>query len=286
MTVSTHLVPGVMLRRDPASPAPVVFDVCRSGTWYPGDFKPSATFQEVHRSTSMYLGDLYDVVPTQGATLLYALFPNAYIDANRHETDVDPDLLADEWAGPGTLNPTVKSKLGIGLIHSLAGNSPLYSEKLTAADVRQRIENYYLPYHNELARIIDANHAAKKISYHISCHSMASIGGRSTLDAGSPRSEIDIGDLNGKSCGPELTALVAKTFSDAGYQVTSNFHYAGAECVTRHGRPADGRHSLQIEINRKLYMDEQSLTKNEGFGKIQAVIAELARVLAADLAAR
>jgi N-formylglutamate deformylase len=286
MTASTHLIPGVLLRRDPAAAAPVVFDVPRSGTWYPCDFKPSATFQEVHRSVSMYLGELYDVVPTQGATLLYALFPNAYIDANRHETDVDPELLVDAWAGPGTLAPTVKSKLGIGLIHSLAGNSPLYSEKLTAADVRQRIEGYFLPYHNELARIIETQHAAKKVSYHISCHSMASIGGRSTLDAGTARSEIDIGDLNGKSCSPELTALVARTFSAAGYQVTSNFHYAGAECVTRHGRPSEGRHSLQIEINRKLYMDEQSCTKNEGFGKLQAVIADLAKVLAADLAKR
>lgn len=271
------LVPGVMLRTDPAGAAsPVVFDVPRSGTWYPCDFRPDASFQDVHRSVSMYLHELYSVVPAAGATLLYALFPNAYIDANRHETDVDPQLLSDEWAGPGILNPTVKSQLGIGLIHSAAGNNALYNGKLTAADVRNRIENYFLPYHNELARIISEQRKASPASYHISCHSMASIGGRSTLDAGSARSDIDIGDLNGKSCSPELSKLVEEVFTRHGYRVTSNFHYAGAECVTRHGDPENGRHSLQIEVNRKLYMDEDSLTKNAGFSALQKAITELA----------
>ena len=275
-----HLLPGVLLRRDPVSgTAPVVFDVPRSGTWYPNDFQPDAAFLDVHRGVSMYLGELYDVVPEHGATLLYALFPNAYIDANRHETDVDPALLADAWQGPGVLNPTVKSQLGIGLIHSLAGEHPLYQHKLSAADVRQRIENYFLPYHGELARLVAAQHAASGVSYHVSCHSMASVGGRSTLDAGSARSDIDIGDLNGASCAPEFSELVAATFREAGYRVTSNFHYAGAESVRRHSDPAAGRHSLQIEINRKLYMDEASFTKNAGFSELQTVIAKLARRL-------
>lgn len=272
------LIPGVLLRTDPAgSPAPIVFDVPRSGTWYPCDFRPAASFQEVHRSVSMYLHELYSVVPAAGATLLYALFPNAYIDANRHETDIDPELIADEWTGPGELNPTVKSQLGIGLIHSAASNGPLYDGKLTAADVRNRIENYFLPYHDQLADIIAKQREASPASYHISCHSMASIGGRSTLDAGSPRSDIDIGDLNGKSCSPELSRLVEEAFKAHGYRVTSNFHYAGAECVRRHSAPEKGRHSLQIEVNRKLYMDEDKLTRNENFSDLQKAIADVAR---------
>lgn len=272
------LIPGVLLRTDPAgSPAPIVFDVPRSGTWYPCDFRPAASFQEVHRSVSMYLHELYSVVPAAGATLLYALFPNAYIDANRHETDIDPELIADEWTGPGKLNPTVKSQLGIGLIHSAASNGPLYDGKLTAADVRNRIENYFLPYHDQLADIIAKQREYSPTSYHISCHSMASIGGRSTLDAGSPRSDIDIGDLNGKSCSPELSKLVEETFKAHGYRVTSNFHYAGAECVRRHSAPEKGRHSLQIEVNRKLYMDEEKLTRNESFSDLQKAIADVAR---------
>jgi N-formylglutamate deformylase len=272
-----HLLPGVLLRRDPAADvAPVVFDVPRSGTWYPCDFRPDAPFQDVHRSVSMHLGELYDVVPASGATLLYALFPNAYADANRHETDVDPELLADEWQGPGVLAPTVKSKLGIGLIHSLAGDGPLYQRKLAAADIRNRIENYFLPYHDELARIIAAHRAAAGVSYHVSCHSMASIGGRSTLDRGEQRSDFDIGDLNGASCDPEFSELVVSTLRGFGYKVTANFHYAGAECIRRHSDPAAGRHSLQIELNRKLYMNEAEFTKTGGFAEVQTAIVTLA----------
>ena len=287
MSASSHLVPGVLLRQDPVgAPAPVVFDVPRSGTWYPCDFRPSAPFPDVHRGVSMYLGELYGVVPQHGATLLQALFPNSYVDANRHETDVDPELLADAWQGPGTLAPTVKSKLGIGLIHSLAGDHPLYDRKLAAADVRNRIENYFLPYHGELARIVGERHAAAGTSYHVSCHSMASIGGRSTLDAGSPRSDIDIGDLKGESCKPEMTQVVMAVFRAAGLNVTSNFHYAGAECIRRHGAPAQGRHSLQIEINRKLYMDERNFTKNAGFAELQQVLGKVAAALRDHAAGR
>lgn len=274
-------VPGVLTAVSPTlQPAPVVFDVPRSGTWYPCDFRPDASFRDVHQSVSMYVGDLYRDVVKQGATLLCALFPNTYIDANRHETDVDLDLLADEWTGPVPLAPTVKSKLGIGLIHSMVtGRRPLYRHKLTSADVQNRIDKYFLPYHSTLAELVAGNHAAFGVSYHISCHSMASIGGTSTLDAGKLRSDFDIGDLNGASCDSEFSDLVQQTLRSHGFNVTANVHYAGAESIRRHSKVADGRYSLQIEINRALYMNEQDFTLLPRSADIQTVVTELAKTI-------
>ena len=196
-------IPGVLMRRDPiADVAPLVFDIPRSGTWYPYDFQPSASFEAVHRSISMYVDQLYEGVTAAGATWLYALFPNAYIDANRHEADIDPEQLDAPW--PGVLEPTEKSRLGIGLIHSAAGRDriPLYDRKLAVGDVRNRIDSYYWPYHHELGRLLEEHRARRGVAYHVSCHSMAAIGGASTLDAGSPRSDFDIGDRHGASCEP------------------------------------------------------------------------------------
>ncbi|QHI97815.1 hypothetical protein GT347_07305 [Xylophilus rhododendri] len=271
------------MRRDPvsgAAPAPLLFDIPRSGRWYPGDFKPATSFDLVQASVSMYVEELYERVVDAGATWLYALFPNAYIDANRHETDFGPEQLAGPWTGH--LEPTEKTRLGIGLIHSVAGRDriPLYDRPLEVSDVRQRIDRYFLPYHGELGRVLAAYRETHGVSYHVSCHSMASIGGASTLDHGAQRSEFDIGDRHGTSCEPAFTALVCDTLRGFGYQVTNNFHYAGAESVRRHSKPGQGSHSLQIEIRRGLYMDEARSVPNAGFASLQAHLTELSRVLA------
>jgi N-formylglutamate amidohydrolase len=276
-----HLLPGVLMRRDPAAaPAPLVFDIPRSGTWYPREFRPTAGFDAVHQGVSMYVDELYQGVVDAGATWLFALFPNSYIDANRHEADIDPALLDGEW--PGVLQTTDKSRLGIGLIHSKCGPTglPMYSGKLSIADVQERIDGYYWPYHHELARLLAEHRARAGIAYHVSCHSMASVGGASTVDHGSPRSDFDIGTRHGVSCEPEFAELVLTTLRGFGYQVTSNFHYAGAESVAKHAAPERGIHSLQIELKRGLYMNEKTFARNEGFAKVQADLGKLAATLA------
>ena len=275
-----NYIPGVLLRSDPAGPAaPVVFDIPRSGADYPRRFRSSASLDAVQRQISMYLEELYLDAPAAGATYLYALFPNAFIDANRHETDIDPAMIDGEWPGP--LNPTVKSELGIGLIHSACGigEVALQDGKLSVDDVRDRIENYFLPYHDELAAQLAAHRAAHGVAYHVSCHSMASVGGKSTLDAGQPRVQFDIGDRHGTTCEPGFVAVVKETLEGLGYDVHVNKHYAGAESIRRHADPAHGIHSLQIEMNRALYMNEDDFTRGPGFDTVRGHLATLERAI-------
>lgn len=274
-------IPGTLRRHDPeGAPCPVVFDVPRSGCDYPQRFRSPASFDDVHRSVSMYLEELYAGVTDAGANLLFACFPNAFIDANRQETDIDPDLIDGEWPDP--LDPTIKSKLGIGLIHSVCGtgNVPLHDGKLTVEDIRDRLESYYWPYHNELSRLLADHRARHGVAYHVSCHSMAAIGGQATVDAGKPRKQVDIGDLNGQSCEPGFVEVVKRKMEELGYEVAVNFHYAGAEAIRKHCDPAGGIHSLQIELNRGLYMDEETFTRNAGFDRLQRDLTTLAGAIA------
>ncbi len=60
-----------------------------------------------------------------------------------------------------------------------------------------------------------------------------------------------------------------------GYDVAINDPYKGVELVRKHGRPAEQRHSLQIEINRKLYMNETTLEVTAGFAVLQANLNRL-----------
>ncbi|MBV7481512.1 N-formylglutamate amidohydrolase [Bordetella sp. BOR01] len=274
------VIPGVLLRRDPGeASAPVVYDIPRSGTWYPCEFIPAAPFVDLHQSVSMHVQDLYGDVVDSGASWLYATFPNTYIDANRHEGDIDPGLLDAPW--PGTLETTEKSRLGIGLIHSKCGKRgvQVYDGKLRVQDVQRRLERYYWPYHNELSSMLAERKDKFGLAYHISCHSMASVGGPSTLDHGKPRSDFDIGDRHGASCDPALSELIVSTLSGFGYRVTRNFHYAGAESVRKHAQPAQGIHSLQIEIKRGLYMNEDTFELSDDFPAVRKHLSELAHVV-------
>ncbi|WP_426956484.1 N-formylglutamate amidohydrolase [Muricoccus radiodurans] len=275
--MQTDVLPGVFARRDPAGAvAPVLFDIPRSGGEYPRAFRSVASLTDLQRSISMYVEELYANVTEAGATWLYALFPNAFIDPNRHALDIDPAALEGEWPEP--LQPSAKTKAGIGLIPMVcAGTKPIYDGKLSVAEVQWRLNDYYLPYHRELARLLAGFRADHGVAYHLSCHSMPAVA----ADTGVRRSHFDLGDRNGTTCGPELVEVVEHTLRGFGYEVTRNTHFIGAECVRQHGNPAGGVHSLQIEMNRGLFMDEAARTRGPGLAQVREHLTEVARAVVA-----
>lgn len=275
-------LPGVYTRRDPdaAAAVPVIFDIPRSGREYPADFDAQAGFGDLHSSVSKHLETLYDGVSRHGATWLYARFPNAYIDANRHIRDIDPGMLDGEWPEP--LEPSDKSKAGIGLIPLVVrGSKNIYTQpRLPVAEVRRRIDGFYRPYHAELARILRGFREQHGVAYHLSCHSMGSRIPAPAERAGQLRSDFDLGDRRGTTADPAFTEFVRETLAGMGYEVTLNTYFIGAECVRQHGAPADGVHSLQIEMRRNLYMDEATGARNAGFAQVREHMTQLGAAVA------
>lgn len=273
--------PGILHRRSQAkNTVPLVFDIPRSGSDYPREFQSPAPFDALRRSVSMYVEELYSGAPDHGATWLYALFPNVYIDANRHELDVDPAWLEGDWAEP--LEPSDKSLRGMGLIPRVCGKGDvvLQDTPITAVDLRHRLDNYYWPYHNELTTILEAFRQRHGAAFHVSCHSMSSVGGKAVADAGRVRSDFDIGTRNGTTTAPEFADTVIECLKDFGYDVTRDEHFIGAESVRKHGNPDGGVNSLQIEINRSIYMNEDSYRRGGRFTEIQGHLSQLALRLA------
>ena len=156
---------------------------------------------------------------------------------------------------------------------------PIYDRKLSVAEVSQRIMEYSRPYHAALADLIDAAHASHGCVLHIDCHSMASMGDRTTEDGAVPRPDFVVSDREGTTCAPRILKCVVNYLRNCGFTVSINDPYKGFELVRRHGRPAEGRHSLQIEVNRGLYMDEETLSKKPNFVIMQKVLSGLAAVL-------
>ena len=118
------------------------------------------------------------------------------------------------------------------------------------------------------------------IACHVSCHSMASVARAVSKDAGGARSDFDIGDRHGMTCDRGYVDAALGFLRDLGYDATVNKHFAGAECIAKHGDPANGVHSLQIETRRGLYMNEETYEKTPDFETVRRNLGQLAAHLA------
>jgi N-formylglutamate amidohydrolase len=231
----------------------------------------------LRRAEDAFVDDLFEATPQHGAGFLKALFPRSYIDPNRHEGEIDETMLAAAW--PRNLKVSERTEMGLGLIRRLIkGNVPIYDRLLSVEEVAGRIARYHRPYHDELEAMLDEAHARFGGVWHINAHSMKAMGRRKGQSI--PRDDFVLGDLEGESCDAAFTAFVAETLRGFGYTVRLNHPFKGAELVTRFGRPRDGRHSLQIEINRGLYMDEDRIEKTDGFGALKRDIDRLLAAVA------
>lgn len=274
-------VEGVLYLRAPRSEAlPLVLDSPHSGTAYPEDFDFVAPLAQMRQSEDSFIDEIYAAAPECGATLIGALFPRIFVDPNRSARDIDPELLDEPW--PGEAAPGPKCDLGAGLIWRLCPpGEPIYRRRLTVAEVQRRIEGYHRPYQKAVSGALDALHTRFGQVWHINCHSMPSVSNDMAAEGpGRQRPDMTLGDIDGTTCAPEFTELVRKTLAAFGYEVTINDPYKGAELVRAWSDPAAGRHSLQIEINRALYMDELGLQRNGGFAALQANVTRLIAVIA------
>lgn len=258
---------------------PVVFDSPHSGINYPDDFDTIVPRAILRRAEDTHVDALYAAAPDHGAMLIAADFPRSYIDANRSLLDIDADLLASAWPGP--INTSKKTEKGIGLVWRLLDTGePIYSRKLRVAEVQARIASCYAPYHKAVRDAINAAHKHYGAVWHVNCHSMpATSSVISEEGPGVARADFVLGDRDGSTCSGEFTSFVAITLRGMGYDVRINDPYKGVELVRAYSDPDTHKHSLQIEVNRKLYMDENSRERNANFHHLQADLTKMIQAI-------
>jgi N-formylglutamate deformylase len=260
--------------------APLVLDSPHSGTTYPEDFGSAVPREALRNAEDSYVDELYAGAPRYGALLIAARFPRSYIDPNRSILDIDTALLDAPWPGPAIASR--KTQLGIGLIWRLLDTgAPIYARKLSVAEVMRRITAYHQPYQKAVKDALDATHAHFGAVWHINCHSMPALSSAISEEGpGRPRADFVLGDRDGTTCAPEFTAFVAGWLRAGGYDVKVNDPYKGVELVRAFSDPKAGRHSLQIEVNRRLYMDERTRERTPGFARLQADLDALVAAVA------
>ena len=264
-----HIEPEVFYRFDPSTaPVPVVVDVSRSGRFYPIDFRSPVPFSALHDNVSMYVDEIWKHAPQHGATMVQALFPNTYIDANRHELDIDPSLIEGEWPVPVQF----VSKSGLGLLKTVSRyGEPLQERKLTVAEVQHRLDRYFHPYHRELASVMDRMLTAHGFYYNLSCHCMSAVGAPTHADAGKERMDFCLGNLRGASSSADFIEFIAEVIRAQGFTCSVNTPYTGGELNRRYGKPDGNQESVMVEINKRTFMDVKTFKKNAGFDAVQKV---------------
>ena len=274
---------GIYELVQPKNPAPLIFDSPHSGRQIPDDFNYACSDKDIAATQDHFVDELFADAPLHGASLLTALFPRAYLDLNRKIDDICPELYAGIWPtgkeGYIKPNPSNRSYAGIGLIRRLIKpNTSVYNVKLSPAEIQARIDRYYRPYYGVLGALIDQEYLEKGIAWHINCHSMPSASVRNPNSTRfNPAKQVDfvLGNRDGTTCDKKFTDIVKNKLMDMGYNVAINSPYKGVELVERFSNPTKGRHSLQIEINKALYMDERKGEKSKGFDKLKRDINNL-----------
>lgn len=257
----------------------LVLDSPHSGTVYPADFRHACDLAVLRRAEDTHVEKLYDFAPGLGVHWVEAFFPRSYLDANRNTTEVDVTLLDEPWPGAVETDDRIMSKvrLGKGLIWRTTDDGlPLYDRKLPVAEVMARIEQCWKPYHAAVASAIADAHREHGYSIHINCHSMPALASSHATDfPGEVHADFVVGDRDGSTAAPALSLHICNFLRSLGYSVAHNHPYKGVELVRRYGEPGIHRHSVQLEINRRLYMNEETLEINGGYGLLRSHLRAL-----------
>lgn len=259
-----------------APPSPFVFASPHSGRLYPDQMMAASSLgpETIRRSEDAFVDQLILGGLRHGATVIAARYARAYVDLNRDAWELDPAMFSDELPAFARRR-TARVAAGLGSIAKVvADGQEIYDRKLTFAEAEERIATVYRPYHAALKDLLEAAHAAHGRSVLIDWHSMPPQAG----ETGHGRRSFDVilGDRFGAACAPQLTAHVERELQAMGYNVARNTPYAGGFVTESYGRPADGVHALQVEINRALYLRSGALEPGPGFAKLSADLERLA----------
>lgn len=207
-----------------------------------------------------------------GFAAVIARAPRAAIDCNRSEDDVDPSIIDGARRG----RVTVRARGGLGIVPSRTQQHGfLWRRPISPIELEERLDQAHRPYHNaiesELGLMLDRLGCALLLD----CHSMPP----PQKDAAA----IIFGDGHGRTCDPWVSQRAVEIANSCGFDAALNDPFAGGHVVERHGRPLRNVHALQIEVDRRCYLDDRLREPGPGFDRVAALINELSSELGREM---
>jgi N-formylglutamate amidohydrolase len=211
----------------------------------------------------------------RGVGAVIAQAPRAAVDCNRAEDEVDPAVV--DGARRERLSARARGGLGI-----IPGRTPhygyLWRRPVSQRQLEDRLEQAHRPYHQaieaQLAALVDRFGCALLLD----CHSMP------PPPAGIP--PVVFGDARGRTADAWVGFEAIRIARECGFAAGLNDPFAGGHVIERHAAPAHGVHALQVEIDRRCYLDPQLREAGPGFDRVAALLDTLAHRLGEALLGR
>jgi len=241
--------------REPEGPeAPLVVEVPHAGLWIDPEsvWTIAAPARSIGRDADLYVDELYEAAPSHGATVLVSHVSRYVCDLNREEGDIDH--LAVEGA------PSRNAPHGL-IWRSTTDDQPALFAPLTRRELNRRLDLVYRPYHRTLRELLERKRRQFGFAILLCAHSMPSLGRAGHGDTGKPRADIVPGSRGGTSAASAVIAVPDALAQSQGWSVRHDDPYRGGYSTGHYGRPHEKVHAIQIELARRLYMEEQGLTK-------------------------
>jgi N-formylglutamate deformylase len=246
---------------------PLLLTVAHSGRLLPSDFASPLSARQLRALEDPHVDRL--LLPAATATaapLLAARYARAVIDLNRAESDHDPAMVAGRLDVPA--RPSARTRAGLGLLPRLAAGRPVHDRPISAVTAMERIRTLHRPFHRAIACGLARARQAHGFAILVDCHSMPT-------PAAPPRADVVVGDCHGRAAAPELRDWLCRALAAEGLAVSVNDPYAGGDIIARHSAPLQGIHAVQLEFDRRLYLDPATLRPAAGFGGLAASISRL-----------
>jgi N-formylglutamate amidohydrolase len=270
--------PPPFRRLGPERPAsPVILSVPHAGRAYSPALLAAARLSRARLETleDRLVDRLVWRAIEAGAVALVADAPRAEIDLNRDERELDPAMVRPRPEASATMD-SARTRGGLGLVPArIAGAGAIWRQPLAAREVQRRIERIHRPYHEAIEAEMAGARARFGLAVLLDCHSMPPRTGA----AG--QAPVVLGDRHGSSLAPHLAEAAEEAVRSFGLAAARNAPYAGGHVTERHGRPSEGLHALQLEIDRSLYLAPDLRSPGPGFDRIASMIAAIAEALAA-----
>jgi N-formylglutamate amidohydrolase len=270
--------PAYAIIDPPGGDQPLLVAVAHAGRIYPPSVMARArvSLAVLESLEDRHADALIDGMIADGASAIVASLARAAIDFNRSEREIDPGMI--DGALPWAASPSPRTRSGLGLIpRRLAREGDLWRHRLTGDELESLVERAHRPFHRAIADRLDAICARHGQALLIDCHSMPPLPGPDAAD-------VVIGTLGGRSCDRAIADAARRTFEAEGLKVALNQPYAGGHTIDRHGRPALGRHAIQIELDRSLYLQADLRTPDPtGVARATRLLRALAPALLAAM---
>ena len=261
----------VELTRPETIPSPVLVEVPHSGLLLPPEVESEidASPLAVLRDSDIYVDQLYQGAPGNGATLLVARVSRYVVDLNRGPDEVDSAAVPR--------HPRARHIPARGVVwRARTDGTPLLRSPLTIEQFSRRLELFYEPYHQALRDVATKIHEQHGRVMILAAHSMPSAGRR--MIGGGPvrRADVVPGTRGRSTADGRIIDLIDSHFREAGLSVKHDDPYRGGWTTSRYGVPKRGQHAVQIELSRALYVDERTNeVKKNDFAELQTVLDQL-----------